>query len=148
MVCLAPQPERAGSERAHYWAPRYIDDAVGRRVDRDGDGTFTASAADNFYYLTDVMFSNRAITDSSGLLHTRVDYTPYGVAMHGKAADVDGSGTVNSADYLTFLINYNEGDALQPGDTGYDPDADLSGSGSMGTFELYAFLGLYNARKG
>lgn len=43
--------------------------------------------ADNFCDLTNVMFSVRAITEGTGLLHTRLDYTPYGVAMYGFAAD-------------------------------------------------------------
>lgn len=71
---------------------RSIDDAVARRVDRNGDGEFSGTKADNFFYLTDVMFSVRAIVDGEGRLHTRLDYTPYGVAMHGFAADVNGFG--------------------------------------------------------
>lgn len=80
MVCLAPQSDRVRSGRAH---------AVAKRVDRDGDGAFSSVKEDNFYYLTDVMFSVRALADSSGLSHTRPDDTPYRVAMHGKAADIN-----------------------------------------------------------
>jgi len=107
-------------------------DAVGRRVFRDTDNDGLIDGGDagpsGFYYLTDVMFSVRAITDSAGLLHTRLDYTPYGVAMHGLAADVNGDGSVNTADLGVVSANYNGGNELQPGDTGYDPDAFLDGS--------------------
>ena len=124
---------------------RSIDDAVARRVDRDGDGEFSGTKADNFFYLTDVMFSVRAIVDGEGRLHTRLDYTPYGVAMHGFAADVNGDGVVNSFDLTAFNAVYNAGTALRPGATGYDPDADLSGSGSMNFFDYTAFVARLSA---
>lgn len=139
MVCLAPH---SGQMLAS--GPR-LDDAVAKRVDRNGDGVFSATPADNFYYLTDVMFSVRALVDSSGLLHTRLDYTPYGVAMHGKAADINGDGLLNSFDLTAFLDFYNN--ALEPGDAGYDPDADLMAKGAVGLnlFDVTAFQGRYNA---
>ena len=71
--------------------------------------------------------------------------TPYGVAMHGSAADVNGDGVLTFADVSAFSAVYNGGTALRPGDTGYDPDADLSGSGSMGFFDYTAFTGRYGA---
>ena len=40
---------------------------------------------------------------------------------------------------------YSGGTSLRPGDAGYDPDADLSGSGSMGFFNYTAFTGRYGA---
>tara|TARA_R110000782_G_scaffold20675_3_gene55782 strand:+ start:9332 stop:17044 length:7713 start_codon:yes stop_codon:yes gene_type:complete len=128
-----------------FWGVRYIDDAVGRRVFRDTDNNGLIGTGDagpsGFYYLTDVMFSVRAITDSAGLLHTRLDYTPYGVAMHGLAADVNGDGSVNTADLGVVSANYNGGNELQPGDTGYDPDAFLDGSD---TIVLSDFTGRYS----
>jgi len=110
-----------------FWGVRHIDDAVARRLDRDNDGAWTTDAEDNWYYLTDVMFSVRGITDNDGQIHTRVDYTPYGVAMHRYAADLNGDGLINYTDITTF--NSNAGSGLEPGDTGYDPDADLNGDG-------------------
>ena len=128
-----------------FWGVRYIDDAVGRRVFRDTDNNGLIGTGDagpsGFYYLTDVMFSVRAITDSAGLLHTRLDYTPYGVAMHGLAADVNGDGSVNTADLGVVSANYNGGNELQPGDTGYDPDAFLDGSD---TIVLSDYTGRYS----
>jgi RHS repeat-associated protein len=141
---LDDDTDRIGQQ---FWGVRYIDDAVARRVDRDGDGTFSGDPEDNFFYLTDVMFSVRAIVDGTGLLHTRLDYTPYGVAMHGFAADLDGDGVVDSDDVNVFLANYNSGTPLEPGDTGYDPDADLYGKGLGSVFfpEYTPFLSRYNA---
>ncbi|RMH29392.1 MAG: hypothetical protein D6692_04280 [Planctomycetota bacterium] len=112
-----------------FWGVRYIDDAVARRLDRDNDGAWTTQANDNWYYLTDVMFSVRGITDNDGQIHTRVDYTPYGVAMHRYAADVDGNGLINATDITIYSINANVSPPLQPGDTNYDPDTDLNGDG-------------------
>jgi RHS repeat-associated protein len=127
-----------------FWGVRYIDDAVARRVDRDGDGTFSGDPEDNFFYLTDVMFSVRAIVDGEGRLHTRLDYTPYGVAMHGKAADVNGDGALAFSDISAFNTVYNSGTALRPGATGYDPDADLCGSGAMDSDDYTAFTARYS----
>lgn len=131
-----------------FWGVRYIDDTVAKRQDRDGDGSWTTASLDNWYYLTDVMFSVRGIADRAGNMHTRVDYTPYGVAMHRYAVDVNGDGSVNFADLGTFLGNYNSGDPLEPGSPGYDPDADLNGDGISGAFvtvEQPAFNTRYNA---
>lgn len=138
---LDDDTDRIGQQ---FWGVRYVDDAVARRIDRDGDQDFADDAA-GYYYLADVMFSVRALTDSEGVLHTRLDYTPYGVAMHGLAADVNGDGVLTFADLTAFSAVYNGGTALRPGDTGYDPDADLSGSGSMGFFDYTAFTGRYGA---
>ena len=124
---------------------RSIDEAVARRVDRNGDGEFSGTKADNFLYLTDVMFSVRAIVDGEGRLHTRLDYTPYGVAMHGFAADVNGDGVVNFIDIPAFSAVYNNGTALRPGQAGYDPDADLAGSGAMNFFDYTAFVARLSA---
>jgi hypothetical protein len=116
---------------------------VGDWVDRngEGEGEFSGANADNFFYLTDVMFSVRAIVDGEGRLHTRLDYTPYGVAMHGKAADVNGDGVLNFNDIAAFSAVYSGGPTttLRPGQTGYDPDADLAGSGAMDFFDYAAF---------
>ena len=117
--------------------------AVARRVNRDA-ATSTAwsdDPADNFYYLTDVMFSVLAVTDSTGLLHTRLDYTPYGVAMHGFAADANGDGALTFNDLSIALANHNSGSDLEPGDTGYDPDAFLDGGDEV---DVTAFSGRYN----
>ncbi len=111
------------------------------REHRDGDGTFSGDPDDNFFYLTDVMFSVRAVVDGTGLLHTRLDYTPYGVAMHGKAADVNGDGALTFADIGIASQNYNAGTPLQPGQTNYDPDADLLGAGA----DYSLFLSRYTA---
>lgn len=104
------------------------------RAGRGGD-----AGPSGFYDLTDAMFSVRAITDSAGLLHTRLDYTPYGVAMHGLAADVNGDGALTFTDISLASINDNGGTPLVPGDTNYDPDADLWGAGA----DYYSFLPRY-----
>ncbi len=90
----------------------------------------------------------RAGLDSAGELHSRVDYTPYGVAMHSYAADLNGNGTIDGTDVGIFLTNLNSGSPLEPGDTGYDPDADFSGDGLLGgtaTDEFNAFNARYSA---
>lgn len=130
-----------------FWGVRYIDDAVGRRLDRDNDGTWSSSPDDNYYYLTDAMFSVRGIADSAGEMHTRLDYTPYGVATHTFAADVDHSGAVDTTDSTIWAANANTGGSpLQPGDANYDPDTDLNGDGFAATFwpEFATFGDRYN----
>jgi RHS repeat-associated protein len=90
----------------------------------------------------------RAGLDSAGELHSRVDYTPYGVAMHSYAADLNGNGTIDGTDVGLFLTNLNSGSPLEPGDANYDPDADFSGDGLLGgtaTDEFNAFNARYSA---
>jgi RHS repeat-associated protein len=92
----------------------------------------------------------RALVDSNGPLHTRLEDTPSGVAMHAKAADFNGDGALNFNDVMAFLAAFNSGTPLVPGDTGYDPDADLSADGFSTIFlsEYTPFLSRYNACSG
>ena len=48
-----------------FWGGRYIDDAVAKRIDRDNDQLW-ADAASKYHYLTDVMFSVRALVNGEG----------------------------------------------------------------------------------
>lgn len=57
---------------------------------------------------------------------------------------MNGDGVLTFADITVFGTVYNGGTALRPGDTGYDPDADLSGSGSMGFFDYTAFTSRFS----
>ena len=125
-----------------FWGVRYIDDAVAKRIDRDNDGDWNEANADNYHYLTDVMFGVRALTDRYGYTRERIDYTPYGVATHRYAGDVTGEGTLDSNDTNAWLAQYNSNSPqLTPGDTGYSPYADLNGDGNLEpTFELTSII--------
>ena len=126
------------------WGARYIDDAVAKRIDRDGDGDWDDSNSE-YYYLTDVMFSVRALVDSAGRVQERIDYTPYGVATHRFGADFNEDGLINS--YDTSILGANTGGSgLSPGDSGYDPDVDADGNGTMNFFDISSFLAIYGAQ--
>ncbi|MBL4697771.1 MAG: hypothetical protein JKX70_02955 [Phycisphaerales bacterium] len=120
-----------------FWGTRYIDDAVAKRIDRDNDGDW-AEAADQYFYLTDAMFSVRAMTDRAGYVRERIDYTPYGVAMHRYAGDYNGDGVIGTGD-LTIL-SAQGGGSVDPGDAGYDPHVDLNGDGLLDGTDISIFL--------
>ena len=147
LLAEANPADRIDRKAQQFWGLRYIDDAVARRIDRDNDGTWSTSPVDNFLYLTDVMFSVRGVADNAGNMHTRLDYTPYGVAKHRYAADITGDGLVNFFDIQAFQAAYNSGSPLQPGDAGYNPNADLNGDNlALGfVFEYGAYIARYNA---
>lgn len=126
------------------WGARYIDDAVAKRIDRNNDNTWN-DAASEYFYLTDVMFSVRGLVDSSGVIQERIDYTPYGVAMHRYSADVNDDGALNTFDVLAMSAAVGASPAPIPGDAGYDPDTDLHGDG-INFFDVNAFLAIYNAK--
>ncbi len=113
-----------------FWGPRYIDDAVAKRIDRDNDGDWE-ELADQYFYLTDAMFGVRAVTDVGGSVRERVDYTPYGRAMHRYAGDYDGDGLIGLSDISILNAQSGGGTPLKPGDSGYNPHVDLNGNGSI-----------------
>ncbi len=117
------------------WGARYIDDAVAKRITED-------SASRWYFYLTDAMFSVRALTDSTGFVQERIDYTPYGVAQHRYSADVNDDGALSYFDVAAMVNNVTN--TLEPGDSGYDPDADLNGDGMNG-FDTGEFTAIYSA---
>lgn len=92
--------------RAQYvWGPRYIDDAVLRREDRDDDGYYDECIR---YYLTDVQFSVMATIDETAAIVERVNYTPYGIARHHRLADLDGDGDTDGDDETILTGNYGD----------------------------------------
>ncbi len=126
-------------ESQQVWGPRYIDDAVAKKINRDNDDDWTESGDSEFFYLTDAMFSVRALLNSAGDMHERIDYTPYGVAMHRYAADINNDGLVDFFDVSKFTDDL---DVSTPGDasSGYNPDADFDGDGLLDFFDVSAFL--------
>jgi RHS repeat-associated protein len=83
------------------WGPRYIDDAVLRRViDPQVDGP-----AAKYYYLTDAQFSSRALITAGGAdpqVVERVRYEAYGRGTHRWTGDFNDDGLVNSSDEDMF----------------------------------------------
>ncbi len=122
-----------------FWGTRYIDDAVAKRIDRDNDGDWE-EAGDQYYYLTDAMYSVRAVASSAGYVRERIDYTPYGRAMHRYAGDYNGDGQIDLSD-ITIL---NSQGSKKPGDAGYNPHVDLNGDGSINGFDTSVFSADYN----
>lgn len=117
------------------WGARYIDDAVTKRITE-----ISTSASRQYYYLTDAMFSVRALADSTGRVQERIDYSPYGVATHSYAGDVNNDGVINFFDVGIVTTNASSTDPLYPGRTGYDPDVDSDGNGLLNFFDISAFL--------
>jgi hypothetical protein len=98
--------ERRGQ---HFWGIRYIDDAVAKRIDRDGNATvdWTHDDRDNYYFLTDVMFSVRGIVRHSNRMQSWIDYSAYGEALPVRyAEDFNADGSVNSVESAAFMAAY------------------------------------------
>lgn len=118
-----------------YWGGRYIDDAVAKRIDTDNDDDW--SEGDQFMYLTDAMFSVRAMTDDSGYVRERIDYTPYGRAIHRYGGDFVPDGSFDQFDISAFTTHASTGGSpLEPGDSGYNPNVDTNGDAIVGQFDL------------
>ncbi len=129
------------------WGTRYIDDAVAKNIDRDYDNDWTDDTPSVYYYLTDAMFGVRALLDYQGYVQERIDYTPYSVARHRFSIDLNDDGAITTADSAVFSSNYNGGSWKTPGDSGYDPDADLNGDGDIDlTNDAAAYSAIYSAQ--
>ena len=100
------------------------------RADDIGDrqGDFTDPDASSLYALCDRKYDVIAMTDASGNVMERIEYTPYGVASPRLHEDINNDGVVNGGD-IGFITN-SWGATI--GSQGYNPDADLNGDGVVG----------------
>ena len=75
--CSAPAtPTR---QEQQFWGLRGTDDAVLRRIDGNGDGSYTGEGDRGYYQLTDSSFSVVAHVDAiSGQVRQRMSYDGYG----------------------------------------------------------------------
>ncbi len=122
-------------ERAQtFWGKRYIDDAVGRRRDRDANGTWD----DSFFYVTDAQFSTVAMAKPNGGIVERTTYDSYGKARHHFGADVTGDGATTSADGAAIQNAY--GNSI--GDAGYKAELDLDRDGDIDSDDYNAGIAL------
>ncbi len=122
-------------ERAQtFWGKRYIDDAVGRRRDRDVNGTWD----DSFFYVTDAQFSTVAMAKPNGGIVERITYDSYGKARHHFGADVTGDGATTSADGAAIQNAY--GNSI--GDAGYKAELDLDRDGDIDSDDYNAGIAL------
>jgi RHS repeat-associated protein len=109
------------------WGLRYIDDPVFRRVDH-----IAAEQIDEYYHLTDVQFSTRAMT-GLGLeprVLERVNYEAYGKGTHRWPADFDDDGDVDTgtnSDGAMLTAAFN----TTMGQTGYNALIDLNRDGMI-----------------
>ena len=118
-----------------FWGLRYIDDAVGKRVDRAGDGDFLdATDCTYWYQLTDTQFSVCAVLDQYGFVYERISYDAYGQANHRYGGNANGDTVVSSAD-----VGLNGGDN-DIADTNYHADLDLNCDGEFTSADSDAIL--------
>lgn len=104
------------------WGRRYIDDAVAKRINRDGDLLFP-TGVNLYYYLTDAQFSVLGLVDEDGAVAERVSYTPYGVARRRHISDYNGDGLVDLSDNSGFVSAFQ---TFQfPPSADYDASVDL-----------------------
>jgi RHS repeat-associated protein len=110
-----------------FWGARSIDDAVARRIDANANGAYSDGGDSTWFYLTDALFSTKAVVADTGQLAERVDYDSYGAATHRWADDVNGDGQVDvdDQDAVTDLL----GDDI--GLSTYDADADIDRDGEV-----------------
>ena len=81
-----------------FWGLRYIDDAVARQIDRNGDDDWTNDAG-LYFYLTDGLFSVRALWDATdGRVEEWVDYDAYGEPHQRLPEDLTHDGVLNFSD--------------------------------------------------
>ncbi len=107
-----------------FWGLRYIDDAVGKRVDRDADGDWDDAECTNWYQLTDTQFNVGVVIDDEGVIYERVDYNAYGEARHYPVGDGVRNGLVDGADFSDFA-----GGSI--GDSSYNSDYDFDLDGEV-----------------
>jgi len=109
------------------WGLRYIDDAVMRREDGTANGSYANTSDGEWYYATDVLFSVVAVLGDTAGLQERVEYTPYGTALHHWHGDFDGDRDIDGGD-STALSNAS-GNSI--GDPGYEVEVDLNRDGTI-----------------
>ncbi len=117
-------------ERAQtFWGKRYIDDAVGRRRDRDANGTWD----NNFFYVTDAQFSTVAMALPNAGIVERITYDSYGKARHHFGGDVTGDGAATAAaDDAALVTTFGLG-SNSIGQANYKAEQDLNRDGTIST---------------
>ncbi len=118
------------------WGVRYIDDAVSRRMDLDADGDYEAVYA----YLTDALFSVRAVLNSDASIIEYLDYSAYGadpIAVHRYAGDLDGDKVLGTGDISALQTAISASD--------YIADADLVHDGVLDFDDLSEMAARINA---
>ncbi|TVQ31530.1 MAG: hypothetical protein EA376_09340 [Phycisphaeraceae bacterium] len=123
------------------WGPRYVDDAILRRQSTNlGNDDPNTTWEAQHYYLTDALFSPVALVTHTGALAERVSYTPYGVARHHWAHDVNGDGavTTNSGDPTSDVSLANDALNETIADAGYNVDADVNRDGVVNSTDVNA----------
>lgn len=116
-----------------FWGIRYIDDAVGKRVDRDADGQWDDAECTNWYQLTDSQFSVGVVINDEGEISERIDYNAYGVARYHPAGDLKPDGFLDFFDIAMF----------EPGSIGddeYNVEFDLNLDGEVDLADVMYFL--------
>ncbi|TVQ31529.1 MAG: hypothetical protein EA376_09335 [Phycisphaeraceae bacterium] len=123
------------------WGPRYVDDAILRRQSTNlGNDDPNTTWETLHYYLTDALFSPVALVTHTGALAERVSYTPYGVARHHWAHDVNGDGavTTDSGDPTSDVSLANDALNETIADAGYNVDADVNRDGVVDSTDINA----------
>jgi RHS repeat-associated protein len=116
-----------------FWGIRYIDDAVGKRVDRDGNGNFTDADASYWYQLTDTQFSVGVVLDGTGNVYERIEYDAYGVARQRYGGDSNGDGTFNFFDISGF---FGGGVLAIDDEADYHADFDVNNDGNIDVIDI------------
>jgi len=131
-----------------FWSHRYIDEILSMREDtRDSTGAIGADGdffnAAGFYFLCDRKYDVIAVLRDNGAasLIERVRYTPYGVARHEPASDMDGDGSVSSTELLAILPLLGT-PFTSPN---YNPDLDVDRDGQINTSDYLAVLANFAA---
>lgn len=109
-----------------FWGIRYIDDAVGKRIDRSGAGDFVNNADCTYWYqLTDTQFSVCVVLNEEGVVYERIEYDAYGQAQHRWSGDANGDGYITTGE-----LSISGGDT-EIYESGYHADLDINGDGTL-----------------
>ncbi|MEM1186776.1 MAG: hypothetical protein AAGI53_17460, partial [Planctomycetota bacterium] len=132
LVSSSNTPSRA----QQFWGDRYIDDAVARRIDRDGDGSYLDETHSLFFYLTDRMFSVRAVVDAERLpspaIVEELSYSPYGEVFRRSLADLAlFFGTQDGSDIDAFVVPFVDATAQTIDGANFDSGLDFRRSGNL-----------------
>ncbi len=98
-----------------------------RREDANTNGGYADTGDGVWHYATDVLFSVVAVLDDTAGLQERVEYTPYGTALHHWHADFDGDRDIDSGD--SSALSSASGNSID--DPGYKVEIDLNRDGTI-----------------
>ncbi len=123
-------------QEQQFWGLRSADDALLRRIDADGDGSYTGTSDYGYFQLTDSSFSVVCHADANdGHIRQWMSYDGYGSVKVLRPADYDGDGVYTTEDAGLFVNAWKN----------QEPGADFNGDGVVDMADADGFYGAIQA---